>query len=112
MLQSVEQTPAPRQMKPAEVIGRWGCNEYPACWLTSLRRSSSAGTRAASGGLARTAEFRWWGDSVLLHREYRKKARRLDGDTLQSALRFMRCQAMQASIYAGGNHVTEARGRE
>jgi diguanylate cyclase (GGDEF)-like protein len=108
MLQSVEQTLL-RQMKPAEVIGRWGCNEY--LLLAHERTSEFLAERARRlAGLARTAEFRWWGDRVGLTVSI-GASQATDGDTLQSLLRSAR-QAMQASVYAGGNHVTEARGRE
>jgi GGDEF domain-containing protein len=58
-------------------------------------------------GLARTAEFRWWGDRVgitlsigVSHAETK--------ETLQSLLTGAR-QAMQRSVYAGGNQVAKAR---
>jgi diguanylate cyclase (GGDEF)-like protein len=107
MLQSVEQTLL-RQMKPAEVIGRWGCNEFlllahePTADLLAERAQRLA-------GLARTAEFRWWGDRVGLTVSI-GASQAIEGDTLQSLLHSAR-QAMQASSYTGGNHVTEARVR-
>jgi diguanylate cyclase (GGDEF)-like protein len=105
MLRTVEQTLL-RQMKPAEIIGRWGNNEFlvlahertPELLLEHARRLA---------GLARTADFRWWGDRVGLTVSI-GASHALEGDTLQSLLHRAR-QAMQASEYAGGNHVTEAR---
>jgi diguanylate cyclase (GGDEF)-like protein len=105
MLRTVEQTLL-RQMKPAEIIGRWGNNEF----LVLAHERTSAllaehGQRLA--GLARTADFRWWGDRVGLTVSI-GASHAIDGDTLQSLLNRAR-QAMQCSAYAGGNQVTEAR---
>jgi diguanylate cyclase (GGDEF)-like protein len=105
MLRTVEQTLL-RQMKPAEIIGRWGNNEFlvlahertPELLLEHARRLA---------GVARTADFRWWGDRVGLTISI-GASHAIEGDTLQSMLNRAR-QAMQASEYAGGNQVTEAR---
>jgi diguanylate cyclase (GGDEF)-like protein len=106
MLSTVEQTLL-REMKSAEIIGRWGANEFLV--LTHERSSKLLMERAQRlAGLTRTADFRWWGDRVQLtvsigvsqaHEEV----------TLQSLLHRAQ-QAMQTSQYAGGNQVTEARG--
>jgi GGDEF domain-containing protein len=58
-------------------------------------------------GLARTADFRWWGDRVGLTVSI-GASQATEGDTLQSLLLRAR-RAMQASEYAGGNHATESR---
>jgi diguanylate cyclase (GGDEF)-like protein len=107
MLRRVEQTLL-RQMKPAEVIGRWGCNEFLV--LTHERTVELLLERARRlAGVARTADFRWWGDRVGLTVSI--GARQAGAaETLQSLLDSAR-QAMRASEYTGGNHVTEARGR-
>ena len=105
MLRTVEQTLL-RQMKPAEIIGRWGNNEFlvlahertPELLLEHARRLA---------GLARTADFRWWGDRVGLTVSI-GASHATQGDTLQSLLSRAR-QAMQTSEYAGGYRVTEAR---
>jgi GGDEF domain-containing protein len=59
-------------------------------------------------GLARTAEFRWWGDRVSLTVSIGASQAR-EAETLQRLLQRAQ-QSMQASIHAGGNHVTEAKG--
>jgi diguanylate cyclase (GGDEF)-like protein len=106
MLGSVEQTLL-RQMKPAEILGRWGCNEFLV--LAHERTPELLIERAGRlAGLARTADFRWWGDRVGLSVSI-GASQVAEGDTLPSLLHSAR-QAMQASAYAGGNHVTEARG--
>jgi diguanylate cyclase (GGDEF)-like protein/PAS domain S-box-containing protein len=107
MLQTIEQTLL-RQMKPAEVIGRWGCNEFLI--LTHERTADLLRERARRlAGLTRTADFRWWGDRIGLTVSI-GASQATEADTLQSVLLAAR-KAMQASAYAGGNQVTEARGR-
>lgn len=106
MLRTVEQTLL-RQTKPAEVIGRWGCDEFLV--LVHERTPQLLIERARRlAGLARTADFRWWGDRVGLTVSV-GASQAAEGDSLRSLLQRVR-QAMQASEYAGGNHVTEARG--
>lgn len=107
MLRTVEQTLL-RQMKPAEVIARWGCNEFLV--LAHERTADLLAERARRlAGVARTADFRWWGDRVSLTVSI-GASQAAEEDTPQSLLQSAR-QAMQASAYAGGNHVTEAKGR-
>lgn len=105
MLRTVEQTLS-RRMKPAEVIGRWGCNEFLV--LAHERTAELLVERARRlAGLARTADFRWWGDRIGLTVST-GASQATEGDTLQAMLQGAR-QAMRASEYAGGNQVTEAR---
>jgi diguanylate cyclase (GGDEF)-like protein len=105
MLRTVEQTLL-RQMKPAEIIGRWGNNEFLA--LTHERTSELLVEHAKRlAGVARTADFRWWGDRVGLTVSI-GASHTTEGETLQALLSRAR-QAMQSSAYAGGNQVTEAR---
>jgi len=105
MLRTIEQTLL-RQLKPAEVIGRWGNNEFLV--LAHERTTELLVEHARRlAGLARTADFRWWGDRVGVTVSI-GVSHAADGDTLQSLLNRAR-QAMQTSSYAGGNHVTEAR---
>jgi diguanylate cyclase (GGDEF)-like protein len=105
MLHTIEQTLL-RHMNSAEVIGRWGCNEFLV--LAHERTAELLAEHARRlAGLARTADFRWWGDRVGLTVSI-GATQATEGDTLQSLLQRAR-QAMQASEYAGGNHVTESR---
>ena len=105
MLRTVEHTLL-RQMKPGEIIGRWGNNEY---LVLAHERTAQLLIEHAQrlAGLARTADFRWWGDRVGLTVSI-GASQASEGETLQSALNRAR-QAMQASAYAGGNHATESR---
>jgi len=59
-------------------------------------------------GLARTADFRWWGDRVSLTVSI-GAAQADQGDTLAQLL--LRAQsAMISSIHAGGNHISSVPG--
>ena len=105
MLRTVEHTLL-RQMKPGEIIGRWGNNEYLV--LTHERTAALLLVHAQRlVGLARTADFRWWGDRVGLTVSI-GASQATERETLQSLLNRAR-QAMQSSAYAGGNHATESR---
>lgn len=105
MLRTIENTLL-RQMKPAEVLGRWGCNEFLVLVHERTHELLVEHARRLAG-LARTADFRWWGDRVGLTVSI-GASQATEEDTLQSLLQRAR-QAMQASEYAGGNHVTESR---
>lgn len=106
MLHTIEQTLL-RQMKPGEIIGRWGAHEFLI--LSHERTADLLAERARRlAGLARTADFRWWGDRVGLTVSV-GTSQAAEASTLQSLLQDAQ-HAMQASKYAGGNQVTEARG--
>lgn len=105
MLRTVEHTLL-RQMRPGEIIGRWGNNEYLV--LAHERTAELLLAHAQRlAGLARTADFRWWGDRVGLTVSI-GTSQATEGETLQSLLNRARL-AMQTSGYAGGNHATESR---
>ena len=108
MLRSVEQTLL-RQMRPSETIGRWGDNEF---LVIAHERSAELLTDHARrlAGLARTVDFRWWGDRIGLTLSI-GASYAIEADTLEALLNRAR-HAMRNSEYAGGNHVTEARGDE
>jgi diguanylate cyclase (GGDEF)-like protein len=106
MLRTVEQTLL-RQMNPAEILGRWGNDEFlVVAHERTVELLVDHARRLA--GLARTADFRWWGDRVGLTVSI-GASQAIEGDTLPTLLKRAR-QAMQTSGYAGGNRVTEARG--
>ena len=106
MLRAVEDTLL-RQMKPAETIGRWGDNEF---LIIAHERSAQLLTDHARrlAGLARIVDFRWWGDRIGLTLSIGTSFA-IEADTLPCLLNRAR-NAMRTSEYAGGNHVTEARG--
>jgi PAS domain S-box-containing protein len=64
MLQRIEATIA-SGLKPVDVIGRWG--DHDLLVLTEERNDSALTAHAqVLAGLARTAEFCWWGDRISL----------------------------------------------
>jgi PAS domain S-box-containing protein len=102
MLEKMERTLA-SGLKPAEEIGRWGDDEFLV-----LSHERSAAMLGAHGqllaGLARTTDFRWWGDRVSLTVSI-GAAQAERGETLCAFLE--RAQAaMLASVRSGGNGVT------
>ncbi len=108
MLDRMEQTLA-GGLLPAEELGRWGDDEFLV--LTHEQSAEALGTHGrAMGGLARTTEFRWWGDRVSLTVSV-GAAQAEPSETLAELLE--RAQtAMYSSMHAGGNQVTLAPGRQ
>ncbi|SRR6266568_4775307 len=107
MLEKVERVLA-GGLKAAEEIGRWGDDEFLV-----LSHERNAATLAAHAqllaGLARTTDFRWWGDRVTLTVSI--GAAQADADETLNQLLERAQTAMQASIHAGGNHIEAAQGR-
>jgi diguanylate cyclase (GGDEF)-like protein/PAS domain S-box-containing protein len=95
-------------LEPTEEIGRWGDDEFLV--LSHERNPIDLSGRAqALAGLARTTDFRWWGDRISLTVSI-GAAQAEEGETLARLLE--RAQAaMQASVHEGGNHATAAPGR-
>lgn len=107
MLESVERTLA-NALRPGEEIGRWGDEEFLI--VSSEGRGEALANRAqALHGIARTADFRWWGDRVSLTVSM-GAAEAESGDELAQVLNRAR-EAMEASMHGGGNRVTLAAGR-
>ncbi len=91
----------------AEEIGRWGDDEFLV-----LSHEPSAAMLAAHAqvlaGMARTTDFRWWGDRISISVSI-GAAQAEKGETLARLLE--RAQsAMQESVHAGGNQSTCAGG--
>jgi diguanylate cyclase (GGDEF)-like protein len=108
MLEKVERTLA-NGLKPAEEMGQWGEGEFLV--LSHERTAESLAAHAQTlAGLARTTDFRWWGDRVSLTVSI-GAAQAEQGDTLAQLLE--RAQAaMLSSVHAGGNHTTQATRRQ
>jgi PAS domain S-box-containing protein/diguanylate cyclase (GGDEF)-like protein len=107
MLEKVERSLA-GGLKPAEEIGRWGEDEF---LILSHERNPAMLTAHAQmlAGLARTTDFRWWGDRASLTVSI-GAAQAERGEELGQLLE--RAQlSMLSSVHAGGNHVTAAKGR-
>lgn len=106
MLGKVEQVLA-NGLRPAEEMGRWGDDEY---LVLSYERTPEmlAAHAQVLAGLARTADFRWWGDRVSLTVSIGAAQAEHEGslhDLLERAK-----AAMLTSFHEGGNHITSAPG--
>ena len=106
MLEKVRHAMA-QGLRPAEEMGRWGDDEF-----LIVAHERSAGMLAAHAqmlaGLARTADFRWWGDRVSITVSIGAAQACSDAtETLIQLLKRAR-DAMEASSREGGNRVTAA----
>ena len=108
MLEKVERTLA-NGLRPAEELGRWGQDEFLvlAHEHTPERLAAHAQTLA---GLARTADFRWWGDRVSL--TVSAGAAQADASSTLASLLEKARAAMFSSMHGGGNHITLAPGEQ
>jgi diguanylate cyclase (GGDEF)-like protein/PAS domain S-box-containing protein len=106
MLEKVERALA-NGLRPAEALGRWGDDEFLV--LSHERTPEMLASHAQSlAGLARTADFRWWGDRVPLTVSIGAAQAEREGslaDLLERAK-----AAMLSSFQAGGNQITSAPG--
>jgi diguanylate cyclase (GGDEF)-like protein/PAS domain S-box-containing protein len=94
-------------LRPSEEIGRWGEDEYLI--LSHERTPEMLAVHAqALAGLARTAEFRWWGDRVPITVSI-GAAQADHSGTLVDLLERAKA-AMFTSYQAGGNQITSAPG--
>lgn len=92
-------------LRAAEEIGRWGDDEF----LILSREPTGAALGAHAqvlAGLARTSEFRWWGDRLSLSVSV-GAAQAQKTESLSQLLERTQA-AMLVSVHAGGNHVTLA----
>ena len=92
-------------LRPSEMLGRWGECEF---LVISHERSLQLLLNHAHqlAGLARTANFRWWGDRIGLTLSI-GAAQWQAGVTLAQMLEQAQ-SAMRASEFAGGNQVSRA----
>jgi diguanylate cyclase (GGDEF)-like protein/PAS domain S-box-containing protein len=108
MLEKMDQTLA-NGLRPTEEMGRWGDDEFLV-----LSHEHNAAMLAAHGqvlaGLARTTEFRRWGDRVSLTVSI--GAAQAEPDESLAELLSRAKAAMLASIHQGGNHITAAPRRQ
>lgn len=106
MLEKVERTIL-NGLRPAEEMGRWGEDEFLV--LSHERTPEMLGAHAQRlAGVARTADFRWWGDRISLT----VSIGAAQADAAETLVRLLgRAQAaMVSSMQAGGNQITLAPG--
>jgi diguanylate cyclase (GGDEF)-like protein len=106
MLARVERTIA-NGLRPGEEVGRWGDDEF---LVVSHERTPELLAKHAQtvAGLARTADFRWWGDRVSITVSI--GAAQADQTQTLAQLLERAQEAMVSSTQMGGNHVTTAPG--
>jgi len=94
-------------LRPGEEFGRWGDDEF---LVVSHERTPEmlASHAQLLAGLARTADFRWWGDRVSLTVSI-GAAQADPSETLAELLKSAQ-DAMILSIHQGGNHIASAPG--
>ncbi len=104
MMQSVERA-LRHGLRPSEMLGRWGESEFLV--LSRERTVEMLLDHAHQlAGLARTADFRWWGDRVAL--TVSVGAAQWQPEVSLAHLLAQAQSAMQASEFAGGNQVSRA----
>jgi PAS domain S-box-containing protein len=94
-------------LRAREQMARWGDDEFLV--LSHERSAEMLETHAQTlAGLARTVDFRWWGDrlSITVSVGF---ALSCSDVSLAEMLNQTR-SAMEASVYAGGNKITRATG--
>ena len=107
MLERVERAMA-NGLRPGEELGRWGEDELLV--ISHERTAEMLASHAQTlAGLARTADFRWWGDRLSLTVSI-GAAQAEPNETLEQLLDRAQ-EAMVLSIDAGGNHIKLAPGR-
>jgi diguanylate cyclase (GGDEF)-like protein/PAS domain S-box-containing protein len=94
-------------LRPAEEMGRWGDDEF---LIVAHERSADmlAAHAQMLDGLARTADFRWWGDRISITVSI--GAAQAGSDCTEGLTQLLRRarEAMEASSREGGNRVTAA----
>lgn len=110
MLKKVER--ALRQgLRPGEEAGRWGDEEFLVIAHERTAAMLAAHARALAG-LARTTDFRWWGDRISITVSI--GAAQADAGRHETPAQLLERArtAMVASIHAGGNRVTPLPGSD
>ncbi len=96
-------------LRPAEILGRWGDDEFLIISHERTPEMLAAHARVLVG-LARTADFKWWGDRVSLTVSIgAAQARQASNESLTQLLERAQ-RVMETSMRAGGNCVTSAQG--
>jgi diguanylate cyclase (GGDEF)-like protein/PAS domain S-box-containing protein len=108
MLEKVERVMV-NGLRPGEEMGRWGDDEFLI--LSHERTPEMLATHAqVLAGLARTADFRWWGDRASLTVSIGAAQAEQESSLVELLERAK--AAMLTSFHAGGNQITSAPGRQ
>lgn len=107
MLERMERT-LTSGLRPGEELGRWGDDEFLVISHESTGRLLATHAQALAG-LARTTDFRWWGDRISLTVSLGAAHAERNEPLVQLLERAQ--AALHASMHAGGNHITLAPGR-
>jgi diguanylate cyclase (GGDEF)-like protein len=104
MFKKLERALAPG-LRPAEYLGRWGEDEFLV--ISHERTWAMLANHAQTlAGLARTADFRWWGDRISLTVSIGAAQAAMHQPLVRLLERAE--AAMIGSRHAGGNHITSA----
>jgi diguanylate cyclase (GGDEF)-like protein/PAS domain S-box-containing protein len=96
-------------LRTAEVLCRWGDDEFLVISHERTPEMLAAHARAFTG-LARTTDFKWWGDRVSLSVSIgAAQAQHASNESLTQLLERAQ-RAMETSLRAGGNCATPAQG--
>jgi len=96
-------------LRPSELIGRWGEDEFLV--VAHERTAQMLAAHAQNlAGLARTADFRWWGDRVSITVSIGAAQADCGQDETLAQLLERTRKAMIASTREGGNRITSASG--
>jgi diguanylate cyclase (GGDEF)-like protein/PAS domain S-box-containing protein len=106
MIEKVERSLA-SGLRPSEEMGRWGDDEFLI--LSHERTPEMLAVHAQTlAGLARTTDFRWWGDRVSLTVSIGAAQADQSGTVVDLLERAK--AAMFTSFHGGGNQITSAPG--
>jgi PAS domain S-box-containing protein/diguanylate cyclase (GGDEF)-like protein len=106
MLDKVQHALA-RGLRPGEEMGRWGADEFLV--IAHERSPEMLATHAQTlAGLARTADFRWWGDRLSLTVSIGAAQAVPGRDRSLAPLLALAREGVETSMSAGGNRVTFA----
>lgn len=106
MLEKIEHALA-TGLRPAEVLGPWGEDEFLAISHERTADMLAAHARLLVG-LARTADFSWWGDHIPLSVSIGVAQACPNGEDSPGKLLDRAQQAMETSAHSGGNCSTAA----
>ena len=96
-------------LRPAEVLGRWGDDEYLVISHERTPEMLSAHARVLVG-LARTSDFKWWGDCISLTVSIGAAQAQQSSEESLAQLLERAQRAMEASVRTGGNCATPLQG--